>query len=129
MKGRKIKIKKQRRRRRRSKGRRRQWRRRKKAKMKKSTLTASSLHHMNPSMWLTSIWLTQASYSSSLFRPHLQMLTSLCFFSFFWLSFVLIFSFMNPSMWLHWKWQRIVEHWMVGVESARLHVISILNPS
>ena len=125
MKGRKIKIKKQRRRR--SRGKRRQRRRRKEAKMKKSTLTTSGLHHVNPSMWLTSRWLTQASYSSSLFRPHLHMLTSLLLFL-FWLSFVLIFSFMNPSMWLHWKWKRIVENWMVGVESVRLHVISILNP-
>ena len=91
--------KKKKQRRRRSRGRRRQWRRWKKAKMKKSTLTASSLHHVNPSMRLTSRWLTQASYSSSLFRPHLQMLNPLLhfFFFFFCLSFVLIFSFMNPS--------------------------------
>ena len=82
MKGRKIKIKIKTEK---KKKQRKKKTTKKKEKSKNEEINPHSKqpYHVNPSMWLTSRWLTQASYSSSLFRPHLQMLTPLLHFFFF----------------------------------------------
>ena len=118
MKGRKIKIKKQRRRRR------RQRRRRKKAKNEEINPHSKQPSSCEPKH-VTNFQMTNPSILLFFFVSSSPPDANFFFFFFLVLvisiqaieilqepvlSFVLIFSFMNPSMWLHWKWQRIVEN-------------------